>query len=254
MAFVAPARRPDGERLVLKVSIDDEETRHEPDALALWSGRGAVRLVRSDPLLGAMLLERVEPGIPLERACPRDHAISVACALLRRLRREVPGGHPFLPARTLAERWARELREDHERLGGPIDRALLAETIACCRDLARDSSPTFLVNRDFHLGNILEARREPWLLIDPKPLAGEAAFDTGYFLTTLLPDPPDPSSARLLIRQLASELSLDPERIRAWALVRSVENALRSLGVDRDEGPPESFGRYLSEARALAAT
>src|SRR5690606_5302068 len=30
-----------------------------------------------------------------------------------------------------------------------------------------------LVNQDLHGGNVLAAEREPWLLIDPKPLLGE---------------------------------------------------------------------------------
>jgi hypothetical protein len=49
VGFVAPAERHGGERLVLKVRFVDEETRHEPDALRLWDGDGAVRLVDADP-------------------------------------------------------------------------------------------------------------------------------------------------------------------------------------------------------------
>jgi hypothetical protein len=30
-----------------------------------------------------------------------------------------------------------------------------------------------LLNQDLHFGNVLAAEREPWLVIDPKPLAGE---------------------------------------------------------------------------------
>ena len=33
-----------------------------------------------------------------------------------------------------------------------------------------------LVNQDLHADNILSATREPWLVIDPKPLAGEREF------------------------------------------------------------------------------
>jgi hypothetical protein len=34
----------------------------------------------------------------------------------------------------------------------------------------------FLVNQDLHGDNVLRAQREPWLVIDPKPLVGEREF------------------------------------------------------------------------------
>jgi len=43
VGFVAPAERRGGERLVLKVSLVDQETQHEPEALRHWDGDGAVR-------------------------------------------------------------------------------------------------------------------------------------------------------------------------------------------------------------------
>src|SRR5215475_5657081 len=60
--FVAPATRRDGSACVLKVAHDVEETRPEIAALRLWNGRGAARLLASDPAQAGLLLERVEPG------------------------------------------------------------------------------------------------------------------------------------------------------------------------------------------------
>ena len=34
-----------------------------------------------------------------------------------------------------------------------------------------------LLSTDLHAGNVLAARREPWLMIDPKPFIGDPAFD-----------------------------------------------------------------------------
>ena len=86
-----------------------------------------------------------------------------------------------------------------------------------------------LANRDYHFWNILAARREPWLLIDPKPLVGEAAFDTGHFLRTVVPEGLDRPVVDQLVDRLAAELDVDAERVRGWALVRSVENVLWGL-------------------------
>jgi streptomycin 6-kinase len=41
-AWVAPARNPVGEQLVLKVGWRHREAEHEADALRFWDGRGAV--------------------------------------------------------------------------------------------------------------------------------------------------------------------------------------------------------------------
>ena len=78
VGFVAPAERRGGDRLVLKVSFVDEETRHEPDALRHWDGDGAVRLVDAEPARGALLLERLEPGTALG-----DHLDQPPAALKR---------------------------------------------------------------------------------------------------------------------------------------------------------------------------
>ena len=104
-----------------------------------------------------------------------------------------------------------------------------------------------LANRDFHLGNVLAARREPWLLIDPKPLVGEAAFDTGHFLRSLLPPHLNHPSMARTVDRLATGLKLEPKRIRAWAFVRSVEDALLGLTVGQDVQWDLSCARILSD-------
>lgn len=245
VAFVAPAVTAAGERVVLKVSILTDETRNEADALELWNGDGSVRLLEADRELGALLLERAEPGSSLEEHPDRAEAVRIACGLLRRLRRQPPAGHPFEPVTDLARRWSEELPRRYLALGGPFDETLVGEASDSLRELAGWSGDELVVNRDFHLGNFLAARREPWLAIDPKPLVGEAAFDSGYLLTTLLGEHPDRAETARLISVLARDLELDPDRIRAWAFARAVENVLWAL----EYGFPA--GADLRQAEAL---
>ena len=57
-SFAAPC----GEDTVLKVAWEgDDEALHEAEALALWDGEGAVRVMRRDIERGALLLERARP-------------------------------------------------------------------------------------------------------------------------------------------------------------------------------------------------
>jgi streptomycin 6-kinase len=236
VGYVVPATLRDGRRAVLKLSLSDEEHVHEADALERWAGDGAVQLLDRVREPNAMLLERCEPGTPLIEHPDRDAAIAVACRLLRRLERPLAAGHPFLPVTELAHRYTTWIPSEFARLGRAFDPALAVEAAALCAAFASDDSPPYLVNRDFHLANVLAAQRQPWLAIDPKPLAGERAFDTGHLLRDLLPDPLDRPLVGRTVRRLADELGLEPGRVRGWALVRSVENALWCLQDGDDPG------------------
>ncbi|MFN2629176.1 MAG: aminoglycoside phosphotransferase family protein [Gaiellaceae bacterium] len=66
-------------------------------------------------------------------------------------------------------------------------------------------------------GNVLAAGREPWLVIDPKPLVGEREFG----LTPLIRSPEFGHRRREVVHRLerpTAELGLDRERTRGWAI------------------------------------
>ena len=142
--------------------------------------------------------------------------------------------------RDLAARLAGELCVRFDRAGRPFEDQLVADAVATCERLAISREPLVLVNRDYHPWNVLAAEREPWLAIDPKPLAGERAFDTGHLLRSLLPqDHVEVVAVEDLVGWIADELELNPDRVRAWAFVRSVDDAIwwRSIGgeeIERD--------------------
>ena len=136
VGFVAPVEGADGTRAVLKISYLDDETRHEGDALAFWGGDGAVRLLDADPGIGALLLERLEPGTSLFDHPYPSELVPLACGVLRRLWRPAPEVHPFALVRDLAERWADELPKMFERFGRPFEARLVDEAAGLCADLA----------------------------------------------------------------------------------------------------------------------
>jgi streptomycin 6-kinase len=92
--------------------------------------------------------------------------------------------------------------------------------------LPRDDLPAVLLPTDLHAGNVLAARREPWLMIDPKPYVGDPAYDV---LQHLL-DHPDrlASDPRGFTRRVAGLAGLDADRVLLWLFARSVvESAWR---------------------------
>jgi streptomycin 6-kinase len=229
VAYVAPVVRADGSRVVLKVCLADEETECEADGLAVWKGNGAVRLLESDQRRGAMLLERLEPGTPLAAHPDHDLAIAIACSLLRRLWVPAPPAHRFRLVTQLARQYAEKFPAKYAEAARPFSESLLDRAVDLCHQLAQGAAAGTIANRDFHLGNILAARREPWLVIDPKPLVGEPAFDAAHLIRSLLPDQIAKPEFERLASTIATRLDLPAQRIASWVFVRSIENALWAI-------------------------
>jgi streptomycin 6-kinase len=205
-AVVLPVRQADGHPAVLKLTWIDAETRHEPLALRLYDGNGVVRLLDHDEELGALLLERLDHTHTLDDE-PIEQAISVIGSLLRR--------HRHLKAPPQMRRFESEL-EDHPA----IPRTLLD----AAREVATRPMGTTLVNEDPHYQNVLRGDREPWLMIDPKPLSG----DPEYCAIALLRNRFDELDGRkgLTDRFLAlcDAGELDVAKARDWTLYRAVAN------------------------------
>ncbi|MGW0178972.1 aminoglycoside phosphotransferase family protein [Nocardia sp. NPDC003345] len=256
-SYVAPVRRADGGVAVLKIPVVDEENIGEAAALHRYDGDGAVRLFGHDPGTGALLLEWAVPGsplvpqpeIPLEGLPEHRDRIRLACALYRRLRRplgELPGGYPAPPpVADIVTGWARRLAEAPP---AHLTGALLGRARDWCAALAEPDGPLLIVNRDTHLGNIVAAEREPWLLIDPKGYLGEAAFDAGFLLMNQVATEPDPALVPPLVAVTADALEVDRERARGWALMRAVEEIIWSV----EDGRPEDAVRFRQVAEALS--
>jgi streptomycin 6-kinase len=210
--------RADGGGAVLKICFPDRESEHEAEALVRWHGHGAVRLLAYDRDSRALLLERCSPGTPLSELEP-ERALDVLAGLLPRL--WVPVGEPFRPLADEAAHWTDSLPASWERAGRPFERALLDAGLAALRELAPTQGEAVLLHQDLHAGNVLHAEREPWLVIDPKPLAGEREFGLAPIVRG---SELGGSRADVLRRldRLSGELGLDRERARGWALAQTL--------------------------------
>jgi streptomycin 6-kinase len=145
-SYVATVRSPEGDA-VLKVALLGDENRLEAEALRLYAGDGAVRLLNDDAASGALLLERCSPETPLSDHADRDEAINVACGLLRRLRREPPAGHGFILVSEKASEWVTALAQRLEEVASAASlRPLIEEAIGLAREFAKDVAPGVLVN------------------------------------------------------------------------------------------------------------
>ncbi|MEV2249730.1 aminoglycoside phosphotransferase family protein [Streptomyces sp. NPDC050147] len=240
VGIVVPVRRRyDGTPAVLKISFPHPGNVHEPDAFAVWAGRGAVRLYERDDARFAMLLERVGARLgggsgtrsgagvsSLADVEDTDEAVTVAGRLARRLAVPAPDGLPRMSS--LVAEWEYELRDEDRELGSPMPARVVAAAIATVRELGNDQ-PDTLIHGDLHFTNVLRAEREPWLAIDPKGYVGDPAYDSITLLRTRfepLLTAPDPRAAALRrLAVFADAAEVDRERARRWAQARAVTAA-----------------------------
>ncbi|MHB8642941.1 MAG: aminoglycoside phosphotransferase family protein [Gaiellaceae bacterium] len=204
--FTTRATLDDGTPAVLKLSTPHRESEHEGDALAAWNGNGAIRLLAQDG--NALLLERCEPGAPLA-SLGRDEALDVLIELLPRL--WISAGEPFHTLADEAAWWVPQLPQT--KLGDAAREAITA--------LAPTQGEQVLLHQDLHGDNVLAARREPWLVIDPKPLVGEREFAVAPIVRSF---EFGHTKRDVLHRfdRLTAELGLDRERARGWTIAQTV--------------------------------
>lgn len=216
-AFVSlalAADLPDGTPAVLKLQYPDWDSEHEAAALARWDGDGAVRLLAHEPAWRALLIERCVPGEPLSHR-PAEDALGVVVDLLPRLWQ--PADAPFTSLAEEAAGWVERLPGNWERAGRPYERRLLDAARDLLTGLAPSQGEQVLVNQDLHAGNVLRAGREPWLVIDPKPLVGEREFSVVPMVRGAELGH-SPAAVRRRLDRLTGELGLDRERARGWTI------------------------------------
>lgn len=218
VSLVVPATRSDGSTVVLKLRFPDPDSAREADALRAWAGAGAVRLLDQDESQLALLIERCRPGNPLSEV-DSEEALGVLAGLIARLWR--PAGGPFAAAAGAARRWAGELSPRWEAAGRPCERRLLDAAAAALRELSASQGELVLLNQDLHANNVLRAEREPWLVIDPKPLLGERELAVAPVVRDYGLGHGRAQVLRRLDR-LTADLGVDRERARGWSLAYAV--------------------------------
>jgi streptomycin 6-kinase len=229
---VVPVRR-GAERCVLKLTWPVERTVDEARALAAWRGQGAVLLLEADPAVGALLLERLDPTRTLDSIELRA-AAQVAGRLLRRL--AIPAPEGVRPLQAVADDIGASLPGRQARLSRPVPEGWLATADGLAHELGVSAGDR-LVHADLHYGNVLAGNREPWLAIDPKPVAGDPEHAVPELLWTRVDELEDAAAIRRLLAVLVGSGELDGEKARGWAIVRCVDYWLWGLEHGLTEDP-----------------
>ena len=99
----------------------------------------------------------------------------------------------------------------HERLGRPVPEGWLDLAGSLAHDLGASAGDR-LVHADLHYGNVLAGNREPWLAIDPKPIASDPEHAVRELLRTRVDELQDAEAIRRLLAVLAGNGELDGDK------------------------------------------
>jgi len=250
-SYVAPATTAEGTAVVYKCTIPHSEAEGEAEALKVYSGDGAIRVLESEPTTYELLLERCTPGTSLWNVPDDAMRLAIASSLMRRLWREVDD-HDFEMLTAVTPRWADLTERRLVTLELPWVSAPIERGADLLRKLPFVASRCMLLHQDLHPGNVLAAEREPWLVIDPKPVVGDPAFDPVQLLVQSagrIHEPPEPGVIVARLASLADNLDLDAERIGLWAIARCAEWSMWSF----DHGNTVDAAIEYTWARTLDA-
>ena len=138
---------------------------------------------------------------------------------------------------------------------GPLrpgfDPGLVAHGTRLLQQLPVTAGREVVLHGDFNPGNVLTARRQPWLAIDAKPMTGDPGYDPWPLLEQIDDPFAYPDARRVLADRftlLADALDQDTQRLQSWAVARNVETALWAFG----EGDPDGASQIMGQVRVLA--
>ncbi|MDP4503817.1 aminoglycoside phosphotransferase family protein [Nonomuraea turcica] len=248
VSLVLPVLRTDGTKAALKLQPVTDENATEAMGLRAWDGDASVRLLASDPGTGTLLLERLHADRPLS-ALPDDiEALTILTELLARL-----VAHPAPEGMRRLGDIAQAMLDDVDKALTKLPRDRDRRWLRWCADAVAElvSEPgDRLLHWDLHYDNVLAADREPWLSIDPKPLAGDPGFDLAPALWNRWDDVVATGDVtRAVLRRfdlMVDGLGLDPQRAAGWTIGRMLQNAL--WDVEDGERELNEIGLAVAEA------
>lgn len=256
-ALVLPVRTPAGRPAVLKLNLPHDEARHEHLGLQAWQGNGTVRLLRADPHRWALLLERLHADETLRSVWDLE-ACEIVAGFYRRL--HVPALPQLRRLSGYVERWTERLAELPS--DAPVPRRLVEQAVSLGRRFVVDeATDARMIHGDLHYDNVLAGDREPWLVIDPKPMAGDPHYEVAPMLWNRWDEVSRSGNVRDAVRRrfhtIVDTAELDEDRARDWVVVREIHNVLwtveDAVRDDRslDAGDRERITTAIAVAKAV---
>lgn len=222
--FVAPCVCDDGREAVLKIALplNKPEIFNEAAFLQIADGSGAVKLLNFDKKNRAILLEKLTPGKYLKEICTYDETVEIAIKVMRRIHKKPPENSTFLSL----EDWFNGFERAENTT---FDKKFSSRALEYFEKLNSDSKNKLLLHGDLHHENILSARRESFLTIDPKGIVGNIGYEISVFLNNhalwLESEPDLPKMLNRTVHNFSQAFEIEPEDLCRWAFAQMVLSA-----------------------------
>ena len=183
--YVVKVRDLNKRPLILKLGVPGKDVTREIIAVRLYNGRRFAQLLAHEESGGALLLERLEPGIMLSEVKDEETAVRHYAEVWKAIRRPAEGMFPSIGE------WfdgLGEYRARYPKGEGPIPDSLVKKAQRYAKEIEATSVSNGLLHGDMHHYNILHDAKRGWCAIDPKGVVGDAYFDVVPFLFNELGD------------------------------------------------------------------
>ena len=202
--------------IILKASLDSEGLAREAFALRCFEGCGAVKVLAEDK--GMLLLERAAPGTSLKDYFPdrEQESIEIACNVMKKLHQaNIPSAHNFPHIKD----WLTAFDKDWSIPDGYLTKARKLRD-----QLLQTSEPDVLLHGDLHHDNILQNGND-WVVIDPKGVIGEPAYEVAAFIINPMPDliniQDSEEIIQMRIAMFSDLLNVPRTKIADWCFVQA---------------------------------
>lgn len=235
----------DGSKVVLKISADAKAISNEFQALSQFSGFGAIRVIHFNPELNALLLEYANPGTTLkETSSGNIHGvIPVYAGLIKKMSSCNHHGYSF----PHIKEWCDVIDEMND---SRIPRDYIKKAKEIRQWIFATISNEYVCHGDLHLENILQNNNE-WLVIDPKGVVGEMAFEASAFDLLNEHEAASRDAINIIkkrIQLLSDALDIKNYRLSAWIFLRVM---LSIQWFIEDKGSPDRMLKMATHVYSL---
>lgn len=238
--YVALALQKSNRPVVLKISCDKKLILDEYKALNCFDGQGAVKVYDINHEYNALLLEQAIPGTQLkEKHILIKDTIQIYAQVINSLNNHMPINNNYIHV----SEWCKVINNIHDER---ISKHLVDKALQLRLSLLNTVPEEHLCHGDLHLENIIQ-QESNWLVIDPKGIIGETAFEAAAFDLLNENEMQDDTAIVQLkisdrVNQLSGELGISAERLLSWIFLRMIISAQWFV---EDKGDP---GRMIKLA------
>ncbi len=224
--------------IVLKISFDLKNLENESLGIEYFQDFGGVNIIAKGS--GFLILERAFPGTSLKSYFPdkESESIELVCDVLQKLAQaKLPKQDTFPHIKD----WLLALDQDWG-----IPEPLLQKAREIRDQLLKTAEPNVFLHGDLHHDNILQ-NDEDWLVIDPKGVIGEPAYEVAAFIRNPIPEllnhADTPNIIHNRITRFSELLDLSSQRILDWCFVQAVLSWVWAI----EDGCDDIYHKNLTE-------